>query len=323
MRAAVRERYGRPRDVVHIREVRKPAPEADQVLVRVRATSVNRADYYTVAPFLLFRKLAGGGFRAPRTHELGGDFSGVVEEVGGEVAGLAPGDEVFGSRSGAFGEYVAARMLVPKPANVSFEGAACLPVAGVTALQALRDRGRLQPGQSVLVNGASGAVGPFAVQIAKALGAAFVTAVCSARNVAQTRGLGADRVLDYAHEDFTATGERYDLIVDTAATKPWRDVRRALTPGGTYVLVGSPIVSALCGPLPKIGWMFLASRFGGGRFAFFVASFAKRDLETLRELVATGKVRPVIERAYRFAEIAAALEHVGAGHARAKVVVTL
>jgi NADPH:quinone reductase-like Zn-dependent oxidoreductase len=323
MRAAVRERYGRPKDVVEIRDVPRPAPEDDHVLVRVRASSLNRADYYTVAPFLLFRKLTGGAFRAPKRHELGTDFAGVVEAVGPGVTNLVPGDEVFGARSGAFAEYVAARMLATKPPHVSFEAAGCVPAGALTALQALRDKGRLQPGQAVLINGASGAVGTFAVQIARALGAASVTAVCSARNVEQTHALGADRVIDYGQHDFTATGERYDLIVDIAATRPWRRVRRALKPGGTYVLVGSPAADPLVGPVARIARLWLASRFGGGTFAFFIASFNAADMETLRELLHDGKITPVVERSYPLEQVADALEYMGEGHARAKLVLTI
>ena len=325
MRAAVRERYGKPREIVEIKQVPKPTLEADQVLVRVRATSLNRGDYYTAtAPIFLFRKMIGGSFRKPRTVAIGGDFAGVVEAVWDDVTDFEPGDEVFGARTGAFGEYVAARMIAKKPANVSFEEAATFGGSALTALQALRDKGKLRPGQSVLVNGASGAVGPFAVQMAKALGAGTVTAVCSTRNVEQTRGLGADRVIDYTKDDWTASGERHDLIVDIAATKPWRNIRRALKPGGTYVLVGSPIMNPLTGPLAKIGRQWLASRFDRGRtFVFFVASFNTPDMETLRALLASGQVKPVIERVYPFAELVDALEYMGEGHARAKLVVSV
>jgi NADPH:quinone reductase-like Zn-dependent oxidoreductase len=324
MRAAVRERYGAPREIIEFKQVPKPTLEDDQVLVRVRAVSLNRSDYYTAAaPILLFRKLTGGSFRKPKTIEIGGDLAGVVEAVGKDVTDFAPGDEVFGARTGAFSEYAAARMIVKKPANVSFEEAATFGGGALTALQALRDKGRLQAGQSVLINGASGAVGPFAVQMAKALGAGKVTAVCSTRNVEQTRALGADRVIDYTREDFTKSGERYDLIVDMAATKPWRRIVRALTPGGTYVLVGSPITNRFIGPLGKIGRLIVASRFTRHKFVFFIASFNKPDMEALRELLASGKVRPVIERVYPFAQLADALEYMGEGHARAKLVVTL
>jgi NADPH:quinone reductase-like Zn-dependent oxidoreductase len=324
MRAAVRERYGAPREIIEFRQVPRPTLEDDQVLVRVRATSINRADYYTAAaPMLLLRKMVGGAFRKPKRLELGGDFAGVVEAVGKDIADFEPGDEVFGSRSGAFGEFVAARMIAKKPANVSFEEAATFGGSALTALQALRDKGKLGAGQSVLINGASGAVGPFAVQIAKTLGAGKVTAVCSTRNVEQSRGLGADRVIDYTKDDFTKSGERYDLIVDIAATKSWRQIRRALKPRGRYVLVGSPVFSRLTGPLGKTGRLWLASRFTGGTFIFFIASFNKPDMETLRELLASGEVRPVIERVYPFAQLADALEYMGEGHARAKLVVTV
>jgi NADPH:quinone reductase-like Zn-dependent oxidoreductase len=323
IRAAVRERYGRPRDVVEIKDVTRPAPEDDQVLVRVRAASLNRADYYSARPFFLFRKAIGGAFRAPRTHGLGTDFAGVVEAVGAGVTAFGPGDEVFGARSGAFGEYVAARLVARKPAHVSFEAAACVPVAALTALQALRDKGELQPGQSVLVNGASGAVGPFAVQVAKALGAARVTAVCSARNVEQTRALGADHVIDYTQQDFTTSGERYDVVVDIAATKPWRRLRRALQPGGRYVLVGAPGGGPLLGPAAKLGRLWLAGRLGGGRLVFFVTSFNEADLETVRELLDSGTIAPVVERAYPLEQAADALEYLGEGHARAKLVLTV
>jgi NADPH:quinone reductase-like Zn-dependent oxidoreductase len=324
MRAAVRERYGAPREIIEFKQVPKPTLEDDQVLVRVRATSLNRSDYYTAtAPILLFRKMVGGSFRRPKTFALGGDFAGVVEAVGKDVTDFEPGDEVFGARTGAFSEYVAARMIAKKPANVSFEEAATFGGSALTALQALRDKGKLQPGQSVLSNGASGAIGPFAVQMAKALGAGKVTAVCSTRNVEQTRELGVDRVIDYTQDDWTKSGERYDLIVDVAATKPWRRIIRALKPDGTYVLVGSPITNPITGPLGKIGRLVVASRFTRRKFVFFIASFNKPDMEVLRELLASGKVKPVIERVYPFAQLVDALEYMGEGHARAKLVVTV
>jgi NADPH:quinone reductase-like Zn-dependent oxidoreductase len=324
MRAAVRERYGAPRDIVEFKQVPKPALPADRVLVRVKATSLNRADYYTAtAPILIFRKLVGGGFAKPKTFSLGGDFAGVVEEVGSDMTDFAPGDEVFGSAPGAFGEYVAAKMIAKKPPNVSFEEASTVGGSALTALQAVRDKGKLQPGQSVLINGASGAVGTFALQIAQALGAGKVTAVCSTRNVEQSRELGAARVIDYTREDWTRSGERYDLIVDVAATQPWRKIVHALKPDGTYVLVGSPIMNPITGPLGKIGRLIVASRFTRRKFVFFVASFHRADMETLRELLGSGKMKAVIERVYPFAQLVDALEYMGEGHARAKLVVTL
>jgi NADPH:quinone reductase-like Zn-dependent oxidoreductase len=321
MRAAIRTRWGAPERVVHITEVPKPTIGDDQVLVRVHATSVNRSDYYQCgAPGLLLRPMMGGVLR-PKTHELGGDFSGIVEAVGKDMSAFQAGDEVFGSRSGAFAEYVAARMVAKKPANVSFEEAAAVSVGALTALQALRDKGGLKPGQSVLVNGASGAVGTFAVQMAKALGAGRVTAVCSTRNVEQSHDLGADRVIDYTREDFTKSGERYDVIVDIGGTRPWRQIRRVLAPSGKLVIVGSQKSgNPLIGPL---GHVFRTKLAGRGRVVFFVAQFNRPDMEVLRELLASGKVKPVIERVYPFAQLVDALEYMGEGHARAKLVVTI
>ena len=321
MRAAVRDRWGAPEEVVEIAEVPRPEPAADQVLVRVRFVSINRGDYYAVAaPMLLIRPVLGG-FLKPKERTIGGDFSGVVEAVGGDIEGFAPGDEVFGSRTGAFAEYVAARMVARKPANVGFEEAAAYSVGALTALQALRDHGRLKPGQSVLVNGASGAVGPFAVQIAKALGAGTVTAVCSTRNVEQSRALGADRVVDYTQEDFTALGERYDVVVDVAGSRPWRSLRRVLRPEGTLVMVGAERKNRLIGPLGYTLRTWLAARLARQRAVFFVARFDRADMEVLRELLESGKVRPVVERVYPFEGIAEALRVMGEGHARAKLVV--
>ena len=321
MLAAVRTRWGAPQEVVEVRRVAKPALEHDQVLVRVRATSINRSDYYsTAAPMILLRPMMGG-FLKPKSELIGGDFAGVVEAVGGDVTDFEPGNEVFGARTGAFAEYVAARMLAHKPANVTYEEAAAVPGSALTALQALRDHGGLRPGRRVLVNGASGAVGTFAVQIAKALGAGHVTAVCRTHNVEQARALGADRVIDYTQEDFTKSGERYDVIVDIGGTRPWRKIRRALEPDGKLVIVGSQKASnPWIGPLGHVFRTKLAAR---SRATFFVAKFNLPDMEVLRELLASGKVKPVIERVYPFAEIADGLAYMGEGHARAKLVVTL
>jgi NADPH:quinone reductase-like Zn-dependent oxidoreductase len=323
MRAAVRARWGKPKKVVEIDDVAKPKLEDDTVLVRVKAVSINRADYYMTAPGLLLRPMIGG-FLKPKTRQIGTDFAGVVEAVGKSVTGYQPGDEVFGGKTPAFCEFVAARNFVHKPSNVSFEEAAAVPIAALTALQALRDHGKLEPGQRVLVNGASGAVGTFAVQVAKALGAGSVTAVCSTRNVEQARTLGADRVIDYTKEDFTRSGDRYDVIVDIGGTHPWRRLRRALTPNGTLVIVGSQRrANPLIGPLGYIMRTWLASKFSKQKATFFIAKFNKPDLETLRELLASGQMKAVIERVYPFAQIADALQYMGEGHARAKLVVTI
>jgi NADPH:quinone reductase-like Zn-dependent oxidoreductase len=321
MLAAVRSRWGAPQAVVEVKRVPKPKPEDDQVLVRIRATSINRSDYYGVAaPMILLRPMIGG-FLKPKSELIGGDFAGVVEAVGKDITDFAPGDDVFGARTGAFAEYVAARMVAHKPANVTYEEAAAVSVSALTALQALRDHGHLQPGQSVLVNGASGAVGTFAVQIAKALGAGHVTAVCRARNIEQARELGADRVIDYTKDDFTTGDDRYDVIVDIGGTRPWRRIRRVLRPEGKLVIVGSQKAgNPLIGPL---GHVFRTKVLARSRAAFFIAKFNRPDMEVLRELLESGKVKPAIERVYPFGQIADALAYMGEGHARAKLVVTV
>jgi NADPH:quinone reductase-like Zn-dependent oxidoreductase len=246
-----------------------------------------------------------------------------VEAVGKDVAGLRPGDEVFGGRSGAFAEYVCARAAVARtPADLTVEEAAALPVAALTALQGLRDKGRVRPGHRVLVNGASGGVGTFAVQIARALGAR-VTAVCSTRNVDLVRSLGADRVVDYTCEDFTRGGGRYDVLFDVAGNRSWADCRRVLGPDATVVLVGGPKRNRLLGPLGHVAAMRLAALGSGRRAVFFVAKLTGPDLEALRELAEAGRVRPVVERRYELRDIADAMRYVGEGHPRGKVVVTV
>ncbi len=323
MRAAVRDRFGDPSDVVEIREVDEPVPADDEVLVQVRATSVNAADWYGVMgrPYIA-RPLEG--LRRPKSSRLGVDFAGTVEAVGKDVTLFRPGDDVWGGRDGAFAEYVCVReerAVVRKPANVSFEEAAAVPIAGLTALQGLRDKGRLEPGQNVLVNGASGGVGTFAVQIAKALGA-HVTAVCSSGNVDAARSLGADRVIDYTKEDFTRTGERYDLLLDVGGSRSWSDCKRVLAPRATLVAVGGPKSNRLLGPLGHVVRLRLGSLRSSQKVAFFIAKFNKPDLEVLNELLESGKVRSAIDRRYELDGIADALEYLGEGHAKAKNVVT-
>jgi NADPH:quinone reductase-like Zn-dependent oxidoreductase len=325
MKAVVRRRWGRPRDVVELDEVAKPTPEDDEVLVRVHASSVNRSDYYALGGVAVLMRPMIGGFLRPKDQQVGGDFAGVAEAVGEDVGDVQPGDEVYGVRSGAYAEYVSAKTAVArKPANLSFEEAAAAPIAGLTALEAVRDHGRLQPGQRVLVNGASGGVGSFAVQIAKALGAGHVTAVCSARNVERARTLGADRVLDYAQEDYTRSGERFDLIVDVAGTHSWRENLRVLVPGGTLVLTGMPTGNRLTGPMGRLARLWLTSRIHRGRrLVFFVCKANRPNLATLRELIEDGKVRPQVDRVYPLAEIADALEAMGEGHTQGKLVVRI
>jgi NADPH:quinone reductase-like Zn-dependent oxidoreductase len=324
MKAVVRRRWGRPREVVELDEVAKPVPKDDEVLVRVLASSVNRADYYSLGGAAVLMRPMIGGFLRPKNEHVGGDFAGIAEAVGKDVHDVRPGDEVYGVRTGAFAEYVSAKTAVArKPANLSFEEAAAVPIAGLTALEAIRDHGRLQPGQRVLVNGASGGVGSFAVQLAKALGAGHVTAVCSTRNVERARALGADRVIDYAQEDYTRRGERFDLIVDVAGTHSWHQNLRALERGGTLVLAGMPMSrNRLTGPMGRLARLWLTSRIGRGRkLVFFVCKANRANLATLRELVEDGKVRAPVDRVYPLAEVADALEAMGEGHTQGKLVV--
>jgi NADPH:quinone reductase-like Zn-dependent oxidoreductase len=317
VKAYVRERYCPP-EGLELREL--PMPEAPEggVLVRVRAVSLNRGDWYTARGRPLLIRLAGG-LRRPKDPRVGWDFAGTVEAVGPGEPELQAGDEVYGVRTGAFAEYVSVTDGVArKPANLSFEEAAAIPTAGLTALQGLRDQTRLREGQKVLVNGASGGVGTFAVQVAKALGAE-VTAVCSTRNVEQARELGADRVIDYTREDFARTGEQVDALFDVAGSRRWRDCKRVLVPGGVLVQAGAskenPVGHIIATRIAAIG--------GGRRIANFVAKPNRDDLRALAELAEAGKLRPVVERRHAFVELPEALAYVGEGHTRGKVTVTV
>jgi NADPH:quinone reductase-like Zn-dependent oxidoreductase len=318
MRAAVHQRYGS----VEVRDVETPQPAADEVLVRVHASSVNAADWYGFVGRPYFARPLLGLLR-PRSRDLGADFGGVVEATGDGVRDFAAGDEVYGWQRGAFAEYVAAgRAVERKPANISFEEAAAVPIAGFTALQGLRDHGRIQPGQKVLVNGAAGGVGTFAVQIAKALGAE-VDAVCSTRNLTQTLELGADRAIDYTREDFTRSGARYDVLFDNAGNRSWAAMRRVLARDGIVVLVGGPRRRRLLGPLGHVGRMLLAAKLTRGRAVFFIAKPNREDLAALRDLIESGQVKPVVERSYELGQLGEAMRRLDDGHARAKIVITV
>lgn len=320
MKALVRHRYGGP-GVVHVEEVERPALEDDRVLVRVHASSLNKLDWHTLRGWpRLFRLISRGGTLRPKDPLLGVDFAGVVEAVGSAVDDLEVGDEVFGGRDGAFAEYVAATNLVRKPANVSFEEAAAVPIAGLTALQALRDHGQLQAGERVLINGASGGVGTLAVQIAKALGAAHVTAVCGTRNLEQARALGADRVLDYTREDFTREGARYDLVLDVAGGHSWFAIRRVLPPDGRFVLAGA---HGHRRQLRHLAALRLQSIGTSKTFKFFVAKFGKADLQALADMLENGSLKPVIDRSYDLSEASAAFRTFGEGHVSGKLVLTI
>lgn len=321
MKAVVRARYGSP-DVIELRQVAKPKLTDDGVLVRVRAASVNRVDWYYLTGVPLFTRVFFG-LRRPKELQLGRDFAGTVEAVGKDVTDLQPGDDVFGGRAGALAEYVCASLcVVRKPANLTFEEAAAVPLAALTALQALRDKGQLKPGQKVLVNGASGGVGTFAVQLAKALGA-DVTAVCGPRNVELAWSLGADRVIDYTREDFTRTGERYDLFFDNAGTTSWRRCRRVLAREANVVVVGGPKHNRLTGPIGHFANMRLGAIGSSRQAIIFTAQFNKPDLEAVRELIEAGTVTPVVDGRYALNEIADAFRYLGDGHPRGKVVVTV
>jgi len=316
----VYEKYGST-DVLELREVDEPELTDDGVLVRVRAAAINPADWYAMSGLLVGRVQTG--LRRPKSKGIGTDFAGTVEAVGKDVTGFGPGDEVYGARAGALAEYVNVRIGVGrKPANLTFEEAAAVPVAAVTGLQGLRDKGQVRAGQKVLINGASGGVGTFAVQIAKALGA-HVTGVCSTRNVETARSLGADRVIDYTQEDFTRSSERHDLMLDIAGSRSWSELKRVLEPDATVVVVGAPKGNRLIGPLGHIVKLRLASLPGSRKAVFFIAKVDRTNLSVLRELIESGQVKPVIDRRYELGEVADAFRYLGEGHAQGKLVVAI
>jgi len=323
MHAIVYRCYGPP-TVLKFEEIAKPAPMDDRILVKVRAASVNPLDWHYMRgePYFM-RPMTGWG--APDGIYMGVDFAGTVESVGKNITRFKPGDEVFGGRDGAFAEYVSVRengSLAMKPANLTFEQAAAVPVAAITALQALRDKGRVRAGQRVLINGASGGVGTFAVQIAKAYGAK-VTGVCSTRNMAMVHNIGADAVIDYTKEDFTKGLERYDLIIDTVHTHSFREYSRALRPHGVLVMVGSLDKGPWLGPLWDSLAGYVASPFIRQKFMFMLADLDQADLNTLHDLIQAGKVSPVVDRTYALNEVPAAIGYLEQGHARGKVVIAV
>ena len=319
MKAIVQDGYGLA-GVLHLREIAKPAVADDQVLVRVRAASANAMDGHFLHPPVAVRVFFG--LRRPKVPIRGADLAGVVEAVGKRVTRFRPGDEVFGTARGTFAEYASTRedRLEIKPRGLSFEQAAAIPVAGLTALQGLRDKAKVQPGQRVLIYGAGGGVGTFAVQIAKALGAR-VTAITSTRNLDLIRSLGPEEVLDYQREDFTRRPERYDVFFDVAANRPLRDCRRVLTPKGCFVAVGA----AKGGTGAAVGRMLasFALSFFSQRMKSVMARVRQEDLLALRQLIEAGKVSPVIERTYSLSETPEALQYIASGQARAKVVITV
>jgi NADPH:quinone reductase-like Zn-dependent oxidoreductase len=319
MKAIVYTKYGSP-DVLRLQDVEKPSPKENEVLVKVHAASVNALDWRPFTFPLIFVRMMRSGLREPKNKSLGVDVAGRVEAVGATVKQFQPGDEVFGLSKRAFAELVcvAEDKLVLKPANVSFEAAASVPVAGLTALRGLRDQGKIQAGQSVLIYGAGGGVGTFAVQIAKALGAE-VTGVCSTRNLEVLRSLRADHVIDYTQEDFTKNGQRYDLIIAVNGYRSILEYRRALKSNGIYVVLGGSMAQILQGML--IGPVL--SRIGNKKMRITMANANQNDLVFLKELLEAGKVVPVIDRCYPLDEVTEAIKYLVAGHARGKVVISV
>jgi len=312
---------------LQLREVEKPTPADNEVLVRVRAASVNPVDGHLMRGNILMR-LLGGGLRKPKNTRFGTDFAGVVKAVGKNVTDFKAGDEVFGAKNGAVADYIcvkADRAIVIKPGNITFEQAGSVGVAAVTALQGLRDSGHIQAGQKVLINGASGGVGTFAVQIAKSYGA-DVTAVCSTRNVDLVKSIGADRVIDYTKDDFTKSDQRYDMIYDLVGNHSFSERRKILTPNGICVLAGIGGAGFHPESWGRILGNFknaFQSKFTSQKFVFYIAKLTKDDLNVLRDLMSAGKVSPVIDRTYKISDTQAAVRYLEEGHARGKVVVTL
>jgi NADPH:quinone reductase-like Zn-dependent oxidoreductase len=322
MKAILNQRYGPP-EGLRLADVDKPTLTTDDaILVRVRAASVNAYDWHMMRgkPYVA-RVGQGIALRGPRDPAFGVDAAGVVEDVGPGVLHVRPGDEVFGARSGAFAEYVSGRMFVRKPANLTCEEAAALPMAGTTALQAVRDHAAVQPGQRVVVTGAGGGVGMFAVQIAKAHGA-HVTAVTSTDKLGHARSIGADDVIDYRRGDFTRTAARFDTLIDAGGYRRWRDLRRLVAPGGTLVAVG-PGRGDWVGPIVHVVTAIIRTKLGKERYRPFLAKYSFDDMNTLRDLAEARKIHPVIDRTYPLEATGEAVRYLESGAVRGKVVVTV
>jgi len=326
MKAIVRCDYGLAN--LKLAEIEKPTPKDDQILVRVRAASVNPYDWHFVEGTPKIMRAMGVGLRKPKDIQLGVDFAGTVEAVGKNVTQYKPGDDVFGGREGAFAQYVCRRAVgsvALKPAGLTFEQAASINIAGITALQGVRDKGQVQPGQKVLINGASGGVGTFAVQLAKNFGAE-VTGVCSTRNIELVQSLGADHVIDYTKEDFTKGDQKYDVILDNVANHSLSECRRVLTPNGIYVLIGGGGVNeqGFVGALGKALNAAVYSRFVKQKMGMMMADPSTKDLTLLADMMQSGKIKPVIDRTYKsLSEVPDAIRYLEQGHARGKVLITV
>src|SRR5437660_2987698 len=310
-----------------LEEIEKPTPNDDQILVKVCATSVNPYDWHFIEGTPKIVRLLGVGLRKPKDTRVGVDFAGTVEAVGKRVTQFKPGDDVFGGRGGAFAEYVCRRAegaVALKPASIPFEQAASVNIAGITALQAIRDKGKVQPGQKVLINGASGGVGTFAVQIAKSFGA-DVTGVCSTRNVDLVRSLGAGHVIDYTKEDFAKGAERYDVILDNVPNHSLSECRHILNPKGKYVMIGGggPNDSRWIGPFGRVIHALLVSPFISQEMGMMMADANQKDLTVLADMMQSGKVKPVIDRTYKLSEVPQAIRYLEEGHARGKVIISV
>jgi NADPH:quinone reductase-like Zn-dependent oxidoreductase len=310
-----------------LEDIEKPTPTDDQILVKVHAASINPYDWHFIEGTPYIMRVMGVGLRKPKDTRIGVDFAGTIEAVGKNVTKFKPGDDVFGGRGGAFAEYVCRRAdgaVALKPPSITFEQAASVNIAGITALQALRDKGKVQPGQKVLINGASGGVGTFAVQIAKSFGA-DVTGVCSTRNVDLVRSLGADHVVDYTKEDFAKGTERYDVILDNVPNHSLSECRHVLNPQGKYVMIGGggPNDSRWVGPFGRVIHTLLLSPFISQKMGMMMADANQNDLTILADMMQSGKVKPVIDRTYKLSEVPAAIAYLEEGHARGKVVITV